>query len=367
MSIYKRGKKYSVYVKTRDGGRRVHSTGTSDKPTAKCMDEMLQSMASRREWEFLDAVFAQRLTVPELFDAKTGSGLDALRDRLADVDLQDFIAPWQAEVLSNTSETSDTAQQYLTKVRTLIPDGAPWYRSQLTYDALSKWLSSRPVSGSTKRKCHAAVSSFCGYLLRSGILKMNPMRDVQAPAANPPRTRYLDLADVWRLVDATAEPYRTVSALIHGTGLEISVALKLQRQDFDRERREVRARGTKNANRDRVAVIAEWAWRYVEPHLVNALPNAPVFPNTDRWRAADAHNEACGAIGIGDYHMHDARHSYAVTALRAGAPFEVVAHQLGHVNTNQVVSVYGRFKPNDQERRSWEQVAVSAAMARRHG
>jgi len=74
----------------------------------------------------------------------------------------------------------------------------------------------------------------------------------------------------------------------------------------------------------------------------------------DRWRALDALKRACQQIGITDYRLHDARHTYAVLAIRNGAAFEVVAEQLGHANIGMVVRVYGRFRPNDEEKREWE-------------
>jgi integrase len=55
--------------------------------------------------------------------------------------------------------------------------------------------------------------------------------------------------------------------------------------------------------------------------------------------------------------MHDARHTFAVRAIRAGAPFEFVAAQLGHGSTQMVISVYGRFKPSESEMTDWERIA----------
>jgi hypothetical protein len=41
---------------------------------------------------------------------------------------------------------------------------------------------------------------------------------------------------------------------------------------------------------------------------------------------------------------------------RAGAPFELIARQLGH---RDVAKVYGRFKPDTEERDRWEQAAAA--------
>jgi len=358
MSLYIRGNKFTVYVPKRDGGRAPKRTSTSDKKTAKAMDAMLLSMAARHQWEFIDAVHDGKISVPRLYEAHASNRLSELVAKLRDTDLQQFVPAWTNEVRSRISPTSDTAQQYLTKLRSLLPEGQPFYRSQLTAQTLSDWLVGLPVGRSTKRKYHAALSTFCEYLMTCGVLESNPMRRVKAPPANAPRRESLSLPQVRALIEAQEEPYRTVSALLHGTGMEISVALALRCSDIDRVTKEVRARGTKTASRDRVAAIAGWAWPQIEQHIANLLPNAPLFPNTDRWRALDAHKAACKALGIENYRQHDARHTYAVIAIRAGASFEVVARQLGHANISQVVNVYGRHRPDRVDMRSWEPVAL---------
>jgi integrase len=369
MSIYKRGKVFAIYVPTRNGGRAVKTTGTMHKPTAQKMAAMLLNLGQKgqRRWDLLDPLVDGRLTVPQLYDAYAHNVTEQLLAELADIDLQDFVSGWYDSVKLRIQKGSDTHQQYLTKVRTLLTGEVPFPRSRLTHVGLTQWLSNVSVSNSTKRKYHAAMSSFCGYLIGAGVLAENPMRLVKAPAANRPRMRYLDMEEVRRLVEANDGDYRALSALLHGTGIEISVALALKASDVDRHRLEVRARGTKTASRDRIAAIAGWAWKYLEPHTANLLPNALLFPNTDRWRSLDAHKEACKRVGIENYRQHDARHTYAVIAIRAGAPFEFVARQLGHADTTQVVKVYGRFRLSEHERRDWEAVAAAQEHRRKVG
>ena len=43
---------------------------------------------------------------------------------------------------------------------------------------------------------------------------------------------------------------------------------------------------------------------------------------------------------------------------RAGAPFELIARQLGHRDVAMVGKVYGRFKPDTEERDRWERIAA---------
>lgn len=204
------------------------------------------------------------------------------------------------------------------------------------------------------------MSSFATHLVRARLITSNPMRQVAAPPAAPPRLRWLDVADMPRLADAQEEPYKTLSALLGGTGIEVSVAVTLHRREVDLElaRKEIRAAGMKTHARDRIVRVAEWAWPYVEARCAGLLPNAPLFPGVDRWRASEAHRAACLSLGIVDYQLRDQRHSYAVRAARAGTPAELIARQLGHASAVLVLKVYGRFMPSQQDRDKWERIAA---------
>jgi hypothetical protein len=77
------------------------------------------------------------------------------------------------------------------------------------------------------------------------------------------------------------------------------------------------------------------------------------------------HRSACAKLAIRDYRQQDQRHSYAVRAVRSGAPAELVARQLGHANPVMVHKVYGRFAPNQEDRDKWERIASAQDAARK--
>jgi integrase len=78
-----------------------------------------------------------------------------------------------------------------------------------------------------------------------------------------------------------------------------------------------------------------------------------------RWTASDKHREVCEAIGIENYWLRDARHTWAVRARQAGATEQFIANQLGHKTTAMVHKVYGRYSPNDAERLEWQRIAAA--------
>jgi hypothetical protein len=64
------------------------------------------------------------------------------------------------------------------------------------------------------------------------------------------------------------------------------------------------------------------------------------------------------ALGLPHHRVHDARHFYAIRAVRAGTPYELVARELGHADVQMVARVYGRFAPRSDERDRWERIAA---------
>jgi hypothetical protein len=205
---------------------------------------------------------------------------------------------------------------------------------------------------------------------------------ISPPKRGKPRDRHLETGDVLRLIAAFAdeknEPLRHFAetqgidicdlqgfnALLNGAGVEVSVALALTVRDVHLDVKEVRAPGTKTHNRDRVIRVAEWAMPYVAACVEGRAPHEKLFPTIrDRWIANDAFTLAIAPLveaepkTFGNYWMRDARHTYAVRAIRAGTPPLVVAKQLGHVDATLVLKVYGVYAPTGAERDHWEQAA----------
>jgi integrase len=327
------------------------------------------------------------LTVAELDEAYWHNDLEGLRTRLRaaetnarPVDLAEHIASWTRWLADRVKR--DTREHYVAHLRTLIPDGAPFPVAQFTAPAIAAWLNERarlpqkrrrstkhtsrrradgpaiPVTGSTKRKYLAAVQSFGHYLVQVGVLPRNIARAVEAPSAPKPNAVEIAFADARRIVDGAERPYGGLFALLYGAGIEISAALACVESDVDVRRREVRARGTKAHTRDRVVRIAEWAWPYLEKHLKKTLPGEYLFRGIDRKTASDAHRARLVALGIRHHRMHDARHFYAIRAVRAGTPYELVARQLGHADVQMVATRYGRYVPRSDERDRWEKIAA---------
>lgn len=337
------------------------STGSRDKSMARAMERMLEDLGPKgqRAWDLLDRVEASTLSLGRLYDFWRMNQLDQLRAELHDVDLGAYVTRWHDSLADRVSEGEQS--RYLTHLRTLIPETTPFPRSHLTPDHLERWLTQLPVSSATKRKYFAAAASFIHYCRTvQRILDRNPLADLRRPKAGAPRSEWYNLEEAQKLVAASPEPWQSLFALLYGTGLEVSVALGLRKRDVDLEEREIRARGTKAHSRDRIASLSRWALPWVTRLVQDKLPDAPLFPHMDRWRANRKHGEAAQAAGLRVLRLHDARHHWAVRALKLGASVEVVSRQLGHANGVMVLKVYGKYLPSREDRKSWEPATIPA-------
>lgn len=352
-AAFTRGKVYYGRTPHPDGGSVIRRL-SRDKDTAKAMERMLKSLRDTDETTILRAIIDKRRTVAQVY-AAWPHGLKELKASLNDRDIEPLVSKWQATIASKYA-TGDTAQQYYRQVRSLIAEGEAFPLSHLTVERIEAWLYALAVASGTKLRYHAAMSSFCDYLKRTGVIERNPMRDVPSPKPSAPRVRYLSLPDVLRLVRGQAQPFRAAEALSH-CGLELSAIRRVRKRDVNEARHTVRAKGTKAESRDRICYVPDWAWGFVVEAMKDLHPDALLVPYS-RTPIDRSHREACEALKIEDYRFHDGRHSYAVRMIRAGTPMELVARQLGHTDLRQVMRCYGRFRPTEDDAARWEKIAA---------
>jgi integrase len=134
------------------------------------------------------------------------------------------------------------------------------------------------------------------------------------------------------------------------TGLEWQAIERLRACDVDLAAMTVFAQGSKTPWRTRTTrIVAEntWCVPYIRPALAGRIGNALLFPAITERATLDAHHEAVAALGLNESTLHDWRHTHAVQLLRDGYTAQVAAHQLGHRDSYQVLTRYGRFIPSE--------------------
>lgn len=366
LMLFKRSDKNEWYVKipTPGGGWKPRSTLTTRRSVAERIEEALKELHPKQANgldELLKAINDGRVALSDLARDPRLKALKELQKQLKAGDFADHIEPWHAQVSRNTS--SDTADHYLAAVRSLFPEGSKITADDLARAKIQQWLNGLDGSQNTRRKKAFGMSSFCKYLLSLDLLDTNPVRDIQLPSVGAAREKWLETHEAEQLAEKLEGDHRALSALMAGSGIELSVALALQVRNVYPTMKEVFAPGTKTYARERIVRVADWAWPIFRPQLDGKAPTDLVFPDLDRWVARKEHTKAIASLlaegheRFEGYTMRDQRHTYAVRAVRAGTPIQLVARQLGHADGTLVLKVYGKFAPASDERAKWEAVA----------
>lgn len=368
--VFRRGKKQNernplrptwYFQAQTETGYKQLSTGTSNKTLANKTEAMWAVLASEhRAWDILNRVLNGSLHVGALYDrwAADRFELTAVRRNLEDVDLAGHVEGFLEMHRRNVKE--DSADHVEVHLDALF-DGAPLFRSQANTALLTERLYAYQGKRNTLRKVHSSWSVFFAYCTDvCGLFDVNPMLRVERPPVEQSPIRFYDIEAVVRIVEwQETEDLRAMFALLYGTGIELGVALHLRRSDFDTQRHEIRAAGTKAHSRDRVVHVADWAWKPISKWIEPMLPAAPIFPPTwNRWAISKRHRITVKELGLPAHPLHNARDHWAVRAARAGTPIAVIQHQLGHGSPMLTLTKYGRFLPSAADRAHWEQEAT---------
>jgi integrase len=352
---------WTMKARTRTGWQQL-GIGTPSKALAERMAAMWEALAREyRAWDLLEPVLRGDVTIGRLYDlwVDTKYAPAEMRRRLADVDLEAVVAEF-LDVYKSGGRVAGSVQNVAVQLRAPIPAGKRYPASNATPDELTRALAKYPGRAATRRKVHSSWRVFFAYCTRiKAIFGSNPMDAVERPTASRAPIRFYELADVERIIALAPSPaMAALWALMYGTGIEVSVALKLTRRDVDDSTWTVRARGTKTHTRDRMCLVAEWAQPILGAYLRNKLPTAPLWPGWNRYTPTDVHRDKASDCELPTIPLRNSRHHWAVRAARVGTPVAVIQAQLGHSSPVLTLSVYGRFLPNAADREAWEHRAA---------
>lgn len=346
-------------------------TRNNDRRTSLKYEAMWNVLAEEHHaWDVLEVALGENPEVKlgDLHDLWLESRRDVheLRRRLADVDVSalvdEFLKIYGREVAEDTKGHVEHHIRWLLPKETAVP------RSRITVEWLTERLYAYPGSRNTLRKVHSAWSVFFAFCVDpKALFEANPMERVRRPAKQKHPPKFYELDVVERIVHwQPTEARRAMMALLYGTAIDTGTAAQTVRADFLPHDKEIKAPGTKTLTRHRVVRVADWAWPIVWGYAKTVLPAARLWPDVSRHVVHDWHREALDALKLEPrYPPRNARHHWAVRALRAGTPIAVVQAQLGHGSPQLTLDTYGQFIPSGSDREKWEQAAGEYERKRR--
>jgi integrase/recombinase XerC len=252
--------------------------------------------------------------------------------------------------------------------------------SQIDHITIREWLSSLHAAQKKKtsvaRKL-AALRTFFQFLVREGIVELNPARLVSTPRLEKKLPVHLSIEDAVRFIETPdletdlGKRDRAILELLYATGVRVSELTKLDVGDIDFKGKLLRVTGKRR--KQRIVPFGEPALHALLNYMTlrNAfLHNAPlsdrdsnaVFLNyqgtriTTRsvGRMVDKYIGICA--GIHNISPHSLRHSFATHLLDSGADLRDIQELLGHarlsttqiythVSMEKLIEVYDKAHP----------------------
>ena len=209
-----------------------------------------------------------------------------------------------------TRRRRDTANRTLTTLKAALN----WARDQRLVDDDSAWRLVKPYRGTTAA-----------------------------------RVRFLSDGEQQQLLDNAEGDVRNLIAAALMTGARFGELARLLVRDFDAANGSIFIAESKSGKARHVPLTT--GGRALFSLLAGGRSgSAPMLTrNGEAWRPATyqrAFHAALEAAGLSDITLHELRHSYASTMVRAGAPLMVVARALGHADTRMVEKHYAHLAPS---------------------
>ena len=251
---------------------------------------------------------------------------------------------------------------------------------QIDHITIREWLASLHTAQKKKtsiaRKL-AALRTFFQFLIREGVVEMNPAKLVSTPRLEKKLPSHLSVEDVIRFIETPdletdlGRRDRAILELLYGTGMRVSELTKLDLRDVDFKNKLVKVTGKRR--KQRVVPFGDPALHSIVNYLPvrqSFLQNAPLadresdalFLNyqgtriTTRsvGRMVDKYIDICA--GIHNISPHSLRHSFATHLLDSGADLRDIQELLGHarlsttqiythVSMEKLIEVYDKAHP----------------------
>jgi integrase/recombinase XerC len=226
----------------------------------------------------------------------------------------------------------------------------------LTIREFLAYLYGQNYTKSTTARKLATLRSFYKFLIRRGLVSVNPLSTIRTPKQDKRLPKCLDLEQVQKLLDAPGDTDllaardKAMLEVLYSSGIRVSELVDLEMADMDLQEGVLRVRG--KGRKDRLTPIGSQAikalQRYFElrnsdPRLA-ALTAGRVFLNKHGQslstrsvrRKLDKYLVQAGLDpGISP---HTLRHSFATHLLNNGADLRSVQELLGHqsLSTTQI-------------------------------
>lgn len=297
------------------------------------------------------------------------------------ITLAQLVTRWHEDILSHQVDES-TASNYICIARNhILPTLGNRKLDDLTPVQIDQLLARKLAGGlapSTVRRIRAVLAQCLDQGMRWGHVTRNVAKLTRSPKMNRVEGRTLTPDQARKFLDTLqGHPHEALYALMLSTGLRRGEALGLMWEDLDEEegvlriRRQLRRDKSGLSTTDTKTATSRRAINLVEPMLdllrkhrqqqrkqkillgpewvktdfiFTTMIGAPIDPRN----LLREFKGICSKAGLGNWHVHELRHSAASLMLAQGVKLQVVSEVLGHSSIRMTSDVYGHILAPDR-------------------
>ena len=219
------------------------------------------------------------------------------------------------------------------------------------------YLYAQNYTKSTTARKLATLRSFYKFLIRRGVVSVNPLSTIRTPKQEKRLPKCLDLEQVQKLLDAPGDGDllsardKAMLEVLYSSGIRVSELVELEMQDLDLQEGVLRVKG--KGRKDRLTPIGSQAIKAVQRYFELRGQDARCQQSTHASRVfLNKHGEPLSTRSVRrklDKYLvqagldpgispHTLRHSFATHLLNNGADLRSVQELLGHqsLSTTQI-------------------------------
>jgi integrase len=221
---------------------------------------------------------------------------------------------------------------------------------QITPELCEKYAADRRVLGRSDGTILKEIN-----VIRQG-LNWNKVTSArfEAPAAPPPRDRWLTKDEANRLLEGAKQPHVKLYirlALLTGARRGALLALTWDRVHLDRKVIDLTVVGERNRKRRATVPIGEQLGGELEKAKeAKQTPYVIEYAGERVLNIKKGFAAAAKRAGLDDVTPHDLRHTAAVWMAEDGVSMDEIAQYLGHSSSRVTFQVYARFSPTYLQR-----------------
>lgn len=227
----------------------------------------------------------------------------------------------------------------------------------LTIREFLAYLYGQNYTKSTTARKLATLRSFYKFLIRRGLVSVNPLSTIRTPKQEKRLPKTLDLEQVQKLLDAPGDGDllsardKAMLEVLYSSGIRVSELVELETQDIDLQEGVLRVKG--KGRKDRLTPIGSQAIKAIQRYFEMRQNDSRCQQSTHATRVfLNKHGEPLSTRSVRrklDKYLvqagldpgispHTLRHSFATHLLNNGADLRSVQELLGHqsLSTTQI-------------------------------